>query len=267
MIGTGPQLQQALGGIIEFSISNLNRQIAAKTASAAVASTVSPTTQEQTAAQQLYDSTNGNGNYYANGTGDHELATTEEQAYMSAQQGHQDQTHSSYSAGGQYTYPDVQNGGMAYSSGNMAGFDTSAYSSEESKPNIEAQLHAAAQNASMVSQPQPTNFMAAFQSPPNTHTQVNNGFQQSPQQQANFPQAGPAAWRHFANSMVTNVSGQEYMQTPTGALMALSGGKAGDGSTMDIATATMGNVPMPADGSTQPWPLLQYAGANGESQQ
>lgn len=172
-------------------------------------------------------------------------------------QGHHDQTHNGYPAAGQYTYPEVQNGAMAYSSGNIAGFDASAYSSEEAKPNIEAQLHhAVAHDPSMASQAQASNFLAAFQSP----TQVNNGFQQSPQQ-ANFPQAGPAAWRHFTNSMMTNVSGQEYMPNPAGALMALSGGKAGE---MDIATAAMGNFPMPNDGSAQPWPLLQYTHGNGD---
>ena len=43
--------------------------------------------------------------------------------------------------------------------------------------------------------------------------------------------------------MMTNVSGQEYMQAPVGGLMALSGGKAGMGAgigSIDLATATMG---------------------------
>ncbi|KAK4504236.1 hypothetical protein PRZ48_005152 [Zasmidium cellare] len=261
LLGTGPQLQQAISGIIDFSLSNLNRHIAAKTASAAVASTVSPTTQEQTAAQSLYDSTNGSDTYYTNGTGSHDMTQSQGQAYMNGQHGHQDQSQN-YPASGAYTYPGVQNGAMAYTQNNMAAYDTSAYSSEEAKPNIEAQLHAAAQEAAMSSQPQTSNFLAAFQSP----TAQVNGFQQSPQQ-ANYPQAGPAAWRHFTNAMMTNVSGQEYIQTPAGALMALSGGKAGDGSIDLAATATMGNIPMPNDGTTQPWPLLQYTGGNGEGHQ
>lgn len=257
LLGTGPQLQQAIGHIIDSALDNLNRQIAARTASAAVASAVSPTTQEQNAAQQLYESTNGSDNYYGNGTSGHNMAASQG-TYMNAQQGHQEQARApSYPGTASYTYPGVQNGAMAYAQGTMGGYDSAAYSSEEAKPNIEAQLQAAAHEA------QASNFMAAFQSP--TAPVNGNGFQQSPQQ-AEYPQAGPAAWRHFANSMMTNVSGQEYLQTPAGALMALSGGKSGDGS-MDIATATMGNIAIPNDGSTQPWPLLQYTGGPGDGHQ
>ena len=74
------------------------------------------------------------------------------------------------------------------------------------------------------------------------------------------------AWRNFATSMMTNMSGPEYM-TSAGALMALSGGKPADAS-MDMAAANfaaMDNMQLAQpDMNNQTWPLIHYHnGAEG----
>ena len=145
----------------------------------------------------------------------------------------------------------------------MAGFDGSAYSSEDVKPTIE-QL--GVHNPSMTPQSHQPNFLTPFQSP---HTQDNNGYHQQSPHTANLNgQSGPVAWRNFATSMMTNMSGQEYM-TSAGALMALSGGKPADAS-MDMTAANfaaMDNMQMPpTDINSQPWPLIHYHNGAGNGQ-
>lgn len=253
--GATSQLVASIRAIIEFSLGNIQRHLAAKTASAAITSTSSP----EQPTQQLYNATNGYSNdYSAQTNGD----MNQSQAYA------QDQTHNNYPPQN-FAYahahpPAPTSNGMYNTQANIA-FDSSAYTTEESKPNIEAEL-VASMAQQQAQQPAPTNFMAAFQSP---NPQVTNGFQHSPQTATlngpAYPQAGPAAWRHFTDSMMTTVNGPDY-NLPAGALISLNG-KSADGST-DMAAMSMGNMPLPTgDASGQPWPLIHYTGGEQRSQQ
>ncbi|KAF7191185.1 Transcriptional activator protein acu-15 [Pseudocercospora fuligena] len=252
LLGATPQLVGAIRGIVEFSLGNIQRHLAAKTASAAVASASSPTTSDHQQAQQLYNATNGYSTEYTAQNGD----VNQGQAYA------QDQSQNNYppqSFAYAHAHPPAQNSNGIYNT-----FDGSGYSGEEAKPNIEAEL-VASMAQQQAQQPAPTNFMAAFQSP---NPQVSNGFQQSPQTatmnsvQA-YPQAGPAAWRHFADSMMTNVAGDYNL--PAGALMSLTGKSDGSG---DMTGMTMGNIPLPTgDANGQPWPLIHYNSSGEPTQQ
>lgn len=200
----------------------------------------------------MYNATNGYSTEYTAQNGD----VSQTQGYA------QDQSQNNYppqSFAYAHAHPPAQNSNGIYTT-----FDGSGYSGEEAKPNIEAEL-VASMAQQQAQQPAPTNFMAAFQSP---NPQVSNGFQQSPQTatmnsvQA-YPQAGPAAWRHFADSMMTNVAGDYNL--PAGALMSLTGKSDGSG---DLTGMTMGNIPLPTgDANGQPWPLIHYNSSGEPTQQ
>lgn len=256
--GTGPALQNAIRSVVDFSLNHISGHIAAKTASAAVASTASPVS-DHNQQQQMYDGTNGTNGYYANSSATQDLNGAHGQAYSEAQQGQQGH----YPAPAQYTYPTTQANGISYTAANTAGFDAAAYAGDQ-KPNMDAEL--AAHTASLAAhQPAATTFLQAFQSPP----QVSNGFPQTPHAavmngQPVYPQAGPAAWRNFADNMMSNVSGHDYVNS-AGGLMGLGNGKT-DGSLSEMAVATMGNLQVPAGDPNQPWPLIHYNGGGGHHQ-
>ncbi|KAK5122958.1 hypothetical protein LTR85_003523 [Meristemomyces frigidus] len=254
LLGTGPKLQEATRNIVEYSLSHINRHLTEKTASAAMATV--PSGPEQSQQQQTY----AGQDYYApttNGTN-------------------------------HFAYPEPQ----SMPQYNATAYDTSAYNAEGMRSNIEAQLNAelgpqavqhqtpqphshqqmTPQPHQITPQPQqaPSNFMTAFQQTPTGTPQTANGFPpaQAPMQAA-FPHSGPAAWRHFADNMMTNlvVGGHDPDQqqhlhhalpthTVNGSLAT-----AGGGGPM-AAAATFGGMQMPADG-TQSWPHIQYGGFGG----
>lgn len=170
------------------------------------------------------------------------------------------------------------------------GFDTSTYTAEDIKPDIEAQLQLAAQQqnprhthhhrlpphqqqAPQI-QPQPSNFMAAFQQSPPQHPHAANGYQHAGpsvmaaaaavggyQQHAQHlnagsPGPGPAAWREWTDNVVMpgvmegqNVGYHHPSMTPGAPIMSPDGGAA-------HANAMVG---MPMDGTTNSqWPLCMY---------
>lgn len=192
------------------------------------------------------------------------------QAYVSP---HDEQNHG-YQATAQYAYP-APHESHVYPPGGLNGYNTASYA-DDTKPNLEEQLmrvnsladqQAAEAAASRVGpHSAPTNFLAAFQSPT---TQPSNGFDQTPptaginEQVGTYPQAGPVAWRHFADTIMPN----DYMGHAghsTASLLALSGGKAADGTNGNmVAAAQMGSLQLPAsDGAQAPWPLLHYSSGN-----
>ncbi|CAK4034358.1 Activator of stress 1 [Lecanosticta acicola] len=267
LLGTGPALQSAVRGIIDFSLDHISAHVAAKTASAAVTSTASPPSQDQTPAQQPYENANSANGYYSEHSGTQDLNGVQHPAYNEAQQGHASQGPATYPPPTQYPYGTAQPNGIPYATTTPAGFDTAAYPSDQ-KPDMEAELAAHTASIATPQQPVPSNFMQAISSP----APGSSGFQQPPQVavmngQAAFPQSGPAAWRHFADNMMTNVSGQDYMNS-AGALMAMSAGKP-DASVLpsEMAVATMGNFQVPAGDPNQPWPLIHYNGGSGHSHQ
>jgi hypothetical protein len=249
--GTLPQLQVAVRQIVDISLGNITRHLAAKTASAAVnASSSSPVDLQPQ--QQAY----GIGyNSYTNGSG---------QSYA--------QQPNSYPSNANFTYTEPQNNSMTYASSNH--FDAAAYHSDhgESKPNMEAQL--TAHNA-QTNHMGPSDFLAAFSSP---HAQVGNAFSSPPvaaPMNGNtggvFQNAGPAAWRSFADNMMSNMH-HEQPNDYAAALMALgASNRANDlsGTGMENVAATMGSmlhVPIGREYEqhAQVWPLIQFSGSMGQ---
>ena len=180
-----------------------------------------------------------------------------------------------------FTYPEPQNMPQY----TATSYDTSAYNAEGMRSNIEAQLnaelgsgqqqqqqqqqqqappsqthtHHQQQQQLAPQQAQSTNFMAAFQHQQQQHTPGNGTPQQHtpvypPAMQhpsANFPQSGPAAWRHFTDNMIIGAPEDYSSHSVSG-----TGGVVGSAA---IAPASFGGMQMPTDG-TQAWPLIQYEG-------
>lgn len=254
MTGTLPQLQVAVRQIMDLSLGNIARHLAAKTASAAVnASSSSPV--DQHPQQQSYG--NSYSTSYTNGG-----AATQETGYA--------QQSNNYATSASFAYAEPQNSGMSYSSGNH--FDTAAYASGDHKPNMEAQLTAHNAQANHMGQ---SDFMASF-AQPHTHTQVGNAFSSPPAAAAMngsaggvFQNAGPAAWRSFADNMMMNMHHEQQPHDYTASLMALGGTSRGDqmsNTGMENIAATMGSmlhVPMGREYEhhAQIWPLIQFSGS------
>ena len=208
-VGTGPKLQNALRNIIDWSIDTISRHLTAKTASAAIASASSPTvpnsheqSEQQSQQQQVFDPSQHYGNNYAPPTNGNGLPAVPQAE--------------TYPMPSHFAYPEPHQTSMPpYATTGMPAFDPNGYPAQDVKPSLEAQL------AQMPAQPQqpPPNFLAAFQSP-----NQSNGFQPA------VPQSGPTAWRHFADSMMTNMGTGEYV-APAEQLMALQGGTVNTGQT------------------------------------
>lgn len=235
--GTGPKLQSAIRNIVDYSVTHINRRIAERTASAASAAIASEA-QQTTPQQQSY----AGQDYYAPS---HHYST------------YPGQTHD---ASSQYQQPPIP-------------YDTSAYNAEGMRHNIEAQLNAELSHANSAQhthhhasipdhsqQQTPTNFAMAFQAPATPHSQA-----YAPQA---FPQAGPAAWRHFADNMMTNLSAPEqYAATANmaGGISTAPTDTSGlSGAAMPQMAATFGGMQMPSDPS-QAWPAIVNYGVGPQS--
>lgn len=247
--GTLPQLQVAVRQIIDFSLGNITRHLAAKTASAAVsAASSSPVDQQQ---QGLY------GNGYNNGYGNAQASETHQQNYTQP---------TSYPNNPSYSFTEPQDNGLTYAGGNH--FNASAgYGSDHGdvKPNIAAQLTAHNAQTNHMGQP---DFMTpftpalgnAFSTPPVTTAMNGNA--------GEFQSAGPAAWRYFADNMMLKMH-HEQPHDYTGGLMALGGVSRADelsGSGMENIAATVGSmmhVPREYEQHAQVWPLIQFSGHMG----
>ena len=267
MLGSGPRLREAIRGIIDTSLVSISRHLAAKTASAGLASSGSPTGPADQQQQQVFPDANGYANAYANNTTSADISNGSQPAYAIGHRGSDPtQQQNPYPQGGHF-YPEPQSGSMPpYAPATIVQFDTSAYSTEDIKPNLDAQLNAHnAMTQPQVSHQQPThatpqltphqpsaNFMAAFQSQPASQ----NGFHTTTQAVA-MPHSGPAAWRDFTNNMGMAMGGQDYMNSASNALIALASDKP-HGLDMSAANgASMGGMHIPPDGQ-QPWPLIQF---------
>jgi len=178
----------------------------------------------------------------------------------------------------QYGYPESQATLRTYGAPTTAAYDTSAYAARDIKPDVGAVMN---DMSTVVShQPTPQPAMIPHAPPPPTSNSMPSAYPQSTQTPAffhpmpstavmstdqNYYQYGPAAWRNFADSMTTNMGGQDYLSSAN-ALMALGGaGTKPDGTLADgglpltsaMTGATFEGMPMPSDG-TQSWPLIQY---------
>jgi hypothetical protein len=282
--GTGPRLRDAVRSIVDNSLAHINRHLTAKTASAAIASSsspVGPTAQEQQS-QPAYEQNNDyySGNHAA-ANGD--MSANQQRHYSVDGQATHSEQPQQYQTSGHYGYADAPNTNAAqYQPSTMPAYDASGYNAEDMKNNIEAQLNAELGHATSHQQTpraaQSANYMGAFQSPVQQ-----NGFQQAaapagmPQA---HPNAGPAAWRHFADNMISvngqaDMNGQQYSMGPAHSLMALQNTVSKTDTSMAApaavptamntgAAGSFGGMQMPVDGA-QAWPMISYQGAPPEA--
>lgn len=275
-LGSGPRLKETLYiNYVEPSLAQVRQYIATKTASAGLASvdaSASPVEQPQ----QPHSATDPNAfsNPFGNGTANAEGASDNQSTYVvngRASSHNQSQPQAHYPIGHYYT--DGQPTSMQPYMGSFDGSYT-----EDIKPNIDQmnahnvmthqqvphQTPSHPQQQQMTPHQAPSNFMAAFQSPT-----PQNGFHPSPAHCNMQMHSGPAAWRHFADGMMTNVGDPNYMNSTmnsANALMALQSDKSHGGMDMNAAAsvASMGAMHMAPDGQhVQPWPLI-YNSEHGQ---
>ncbi|SMR43511.1 unnamed protein product [Zymoseptoria tritici ST99CH_3D1] len=275
LLGALPQLQVAVRSIIEISLGNLSRVIAAKTASAAVASTTEspsePQPQQHThQPAQAYDNAS-----YSNNTSSNTNGYSQPPSQSNPDLA--DSAYSSYPPTFHYpsfdgTYPQHQQ------------------QQQDVKPNpasLEAQLNAH-NNGSQPPQPSNGNagFMAAYTDALSTNNFMANGGTEG------YGHSHPAAWRHFADHMMMSVVGNDMLHAngtsapnsasttaatnglPTGGqqgngymndtsgLMSLSSGVNGGGVVKvpdHISSMEMAQAALSGHGG-QVWPLMNYSG-------
>ena len=272
--GTGTRLQEAIRNVIDSSLANISRHLAAKTASAGLASAGSPTSptgHAQPQQQQIFPAANGYAHAYSNGGTTGDMSNGSSQTYSMSAQG-SGPPQNAYPSN-THLYPEHQSGSMPpYTSATAQAFDPAKYIAQDMKPAIEVQLnaHRSALPQQQVPQSQaahlaqhvpqltphaaPTPFLAAFQSPVQDQASFNPPA-------TSLAATGPAAWRNFTE-MIPNISGQDYMASTNG-LMSL--GQKQDGVDMSAANvASMGGLQMAA--SNQPWPLVSYNADVGDGQ-
>lgn len=250
--GTGPRLPEAIRNIINHSLNNINRHLAAKTASAVVASTSSPTEPTNHEHGQLYE----NVQYYQSAN-QRPYTIVEERGQASFS----DQPQTSHKQGNDhFGYQDPSNGPASYSA--VPTFSSASYSSG---PASQATMESFDAFTSQPTSQQTSNFIAAFRSPPRHQ----NGFLPpgpptsiSDAEYQAHAAGGPAAWRHFTNNIMAN--SPSFMHT-TDAIIALQNRTKAEGG-MDMGAVPLG-LHMP-DGP-QSWPHIQFnAGSgSGDSQQ
>nr|POE68841.1 transcriptional activator protein acu-15 [Quercus suber] len=247
VMGTGPRLQEAIRNIVDHSIDNISRQVAARTASAVVASTLSPD-EVQDAKQQQPPSAFGNVRY--SNSGQQQLHYSQPEYNIKGQ-----------SVGLSYTSPPVT-------------YDSNSYvtNGSTSHPNIEAQIqalqHHQHQQQQEVAAPQNTSYLPSYQSP----SQAQNGFlppvTTHSQQYPPPSNDGPAAWRHFTHNMTVNMNGIQHSVADdphyANTFMAFKpNGSTGADETTSVAAnaydlGTGAPLSMQIPIGQQTWPLLPY---------
>jgi hypothetical protein len=288
LLGSGERLRDSLVNIVEWSIGNISRHLAQKTATAAVASTATPpaTDSSQQQSQQhsqkqtpAYENGHDHPQTYSNGV-PHEIAARSSHPIQPQQASHhtphqptqpsqlpqqplsQPQPQASgigYPNGQAYSYADGQGSSVApFNPAVAQPYNSQAYAGEDVKPTLDAQLaaHAALTHQSHpVSQPTASNYMSVYQTPTAGYS--------------NMDTVGSLAWRNFTNSMVSE------MHTSAPGL-----GDAGLTSYVGMVTDPMGNaaskhpaymytngasfgqmqMPPQQDGNNNvaDWPLIQY---------
>jgi hypothetical protein len=292
LLGSGDRLRDSLVNIVEWSIGNISRHLAQKTATAAVASTATPpaTDSSQQQSQQhsqkqtpAYENSHDHPQTYSNGV-PHEIAARSSHPIQPQQASHHTPHHTphqptqpsqlpqqplsqpqpqasgiGYPNGQAYSYAESQGSSVApFNPAVAQPYNSQAYAGEDVKPTLDAQLaaHAALTHQSHpVSQPTASNYMSVYQTPTAGYS--------------NMDTVGSLAWRNFTNSMVSE------MHTSAPGL-----GDAGLTSYVGMVTDPMGNaaskhpaymytngasfgqmqMPPQQDGNNNvaDWPLIQY---------
>lgn len=179
------------------------------------------------------------------------------------------QSTSSYANTGTYGYAEPQSSDVKYPSG--TNFDANAYTSEHEdlKPTMEAQLTAHDMPASRRRQSQ---YLATTFASPHAHS--SNTFSPPPVSNATngggsmFQNAGPAAWRYFADTMVLNVHSEPSSDYPANMMALGMNNRAHEmsGTGMENIAATLGtlmDVPREYEQHAQVWPLM-FSGGIGQ---
>ncbi|KAK4983814.1 hypothetical protein LTR50_006982 [Elasticomyces elasticus] len=279
--GSGLRLRTAIGNIIDAALNDVHRHLAAKTASAAVATADINRSPAETAAAQehaQHAQAYGSGNTYnvpyppaSSG-----VPTTDADAgaaYMTHDESSMSSPQNTYSATTHYNYPEPPSTSIPnYPPSNIA-YDNSGYPSNEVdvKPDMTAQLHQQYHQQPQRSSTQQQQYMNLASSPPQsgTPTSTNTTAYQHNQSQGTGA-GGPAAWRHFTDHMLGSMGPGEFMNSAS-ALMALgaqqglgeestgNAGATGEGHGLEGLVASTGEG---HDGQSQPWPLMTYAGGN-----
>ncbi|GAB7363256.1 hypothetical protein MBLNU230_g3538t1 [Neophaeotheca triangularis] len=219
LLGSGSSLRDSISVIINTALDHLGRHLAEKTAAQAVASVDSPqhSPHQQSGAQQQmgYDPSQGYANGYTNGThpqdptrqGYNVNGPYQQQPSQPTETHLQSSHQSGYPSGNHYAFPPAQPTYPADTT--ISTYDASTTSmyptpSDDVKPII--------RNITPTSQQTPpATFPNTSQQPPPT-----NHYQQYPQpfhpvyttdpspETLSFTTNGPAAWRHFADNMMTS---------------------------------------------------------------
>lgn len=146
-------------------------------------------------------------------------------------------------------------------------FETPGYEAGDLKPQVEAPSNGEyADMPSQVSYHGHDMQMAAHQAPPFLANQL---YQHTPQDGFAYGPAavdplyaGPFAWRNFADSVMSEMGGQDFFHSAS-ALMALGGDRTTGVVPNNTHVGSIGELP-PAQGDQTAWPLLQYGSHAGE---
>lgn len=280
LLGTGDRLHTALRNLVEWSVGNISQHLAKKTASAAVASSVTPPLadkpQQQALKSNAYEVTTEFKQEYAK-AGAHEITTarssqqlqpqpsqsqppphsqppqSQMQPQPQQQQQPQPQVHENGYATQAYSYADPQSSTVAtFAPAPVQSFSAQAYAGEDMKQNIEAQLAAhaalAQQQPHPASQPASSGYLNVYQPAAGAYAAVDP--------------VGPLAWRNFAENIVTGLHTSAPGMSDAGltsyaTMMVDPLGNAKNGAYMYPNGASFGSMQLPTQDGAD-WPLIQY---------
>lgn len=256
--GTGARLQAALGQISESALEAISKHLAAKTASAAVASSATIT---RPAATDSNESTSYQTASRVNPTYPAQQPTAATDANAGTYGGSLPTQQHNYTSAGPYAYPDP--GATSMPGYNNIPFDTSNYN-EDIKPDFPAQL--AAHNANLshhhqASHPQSAltshdqqahNFLQAYGSP-NAVTAYPNGHHASQSPMPTQQSSGSVAWRQFADNMMNTMT----PHWSANALMSLGHGTKANPTGQNMVGIEGIGIDLDPNSST--WPMIGYS--------
>lgn len=274
LLGIGLRLQNTIRGVVDYSVENINRAVAARTASEAVESTATENKEPQVK-QESYPSTNGYQQAFSQPEQLPSSAQHTQQAHYAVQPAQSQQAQQApYPSGNSFNYPDPTVNDLPNYSGLTYRDAAELNEAAGIKPTLSNQLAGHNPPVSHVSvsphphmhqqQQQTHNFLSAFQSPPPQQSPA--GYHVPPAHGYYTMQPGPAAWRDFADSMMTNFSGQEQYAAITHTIPPAytpqlnTGIPYGQHASMEVAAAANMNAASYVPGVNQHWPLLLYNG-------
>lgn len=269
LLGAGYKVRDAVKGIIDYLLGNIGRHIATKTASAATGLTASigdvdsadssNNQSEEPPNDELHTANKHFTGQYLNGQPNGAVQDERQDSISTGQQKGEHQL--SYDSQTQ-VYGDSADQTMPhYASDGLQMFQNADYSEVDVKPAVHGQPNGATPPIG------PATAHQHFHASQMQQHQVPGAFQMfAPPQPNGYPFAtphmglpnsgGPAAWRNFTDSMLTNMGGHDFMHSAS-ALMALGNNSNQDLSIPGGAVGTMGTLQLPHD-AHQNWPLVHY---------